>query len=75
MAILKRVWRAWRAFGTWMADAVGRAVMFVLYFTVVAPFGLAVRLFGDPLQMKARAPRWQARESEPSSLADAGRSF
>jgi hypothetical protein len=75
MPVLRPLWNAWRAFGRWMADAVGRAVMFVLYFTVVAPFGLAVRLFSDPLQMKPHDPHWQARAAESPTLADSGQAF
>lgn len=75
MKILRLVWDKWRAFGHWMADVVGRVVMLVLYFTLVAPFGLGVRLFSDPLKMRALAPHWQARIDEAPSLADAGRTF
>ena len=75
MILWKRFWSAWRAFGKWMGDAVGRIVMFILYFTIVAPFGLGVRLFSDPLKMRAVEPHWQPRTEEPPSLTDAGRTF
>ena len=75
MTLLKRLWRAWRAFGKRMGDAVGRIVMFILYFTIVAPFGLGVRLFSDPLKMRAVEPQWQPRIEETSSLTNAGRTF
>ena len=75
MDLLRRIWNAWRAFGRLMADAVGRVAMFVLYFTLVAPFGLAVRLFSDPLQLKQNAPRWDPRETEHPTLQSSSRTF
>ena len=75
MKVLRLVWEKWRAFGKWMGDAVGRIVMFVLYFTIVAPFGLGVRLFSDPLKMRAVEPHWQSRTAEAPNLPDAGRTF
>jgi len=75
MEILKRIWKAWRALGHFMADVVGRVVMLVLYFTVVAPFGLAVRFFSDPLHMKGGAPAWEKREAEAATLESSNRAF
>ena len=75
MDILKRIWQAWQAFGRFMGDVVGRVVMLVLYFTVVAPFGLAVRFFSDPLHMKGETPAWEKRELEAATLASANRTF
>ena len=75
MDILKRIWKAWQAFGHFMADVVGRVVMLVLYFTVVAPFGLAVRFLSDPLLMKRVAPAWEKRETEAVTLENSNRTF
>jgi hypothetical protein len=58
-----------------MADVVGRAVMVVMYFTVVAPFGLAVRFLSDPLQMKGKEPAWNPREAEPTTLENSARTY
>ncbi len=75
MNILKRIWKVWRAFGQFMADAVGRVVMLAFYFTLAAPFGLGVRLFSDPLKLKPAAPRWEVRETEMPTLDNAKRAF
>ena len=75
MDILKRIWKTWRALGRFMADVVGRVVMFVMYFTVVAPFGLAVRFFSDPLHMKGSPPAWEKREAEAATLESSNRTF
>src|SRR5436190_4829287 len=73
MPRVQQVWRLWRAFGRFMGDMVGRAVMTVFYFTIALPFGLAVRFIADPLQLKPGAPRWTPHEQEPDTLDDARR--
>ncbi len=76
MDILKRIWKVWRAFGQFMADVVGRVVMLAFYFTLAAPFGLAMRLFSDPLKLKtAEPPRWEPRDTETPTLDNAKRAF
>ncbi len=75
MNILKRIWKVWRAFGQFMADVVGRVVMLAFYFTLAAPFGLAMRLFSDPLKLKPAAPHWEPRATETPTLDNAKRAF
>jgi hypothetical protein len=75
MNILKQLWKVWRGFGRATGDLVGRAAMTLFYFTLTAPFGLGVRLFSDPLQLKPHAPRWEPRESKPSTLDEARNTF
>lgn len=76
MKTLHMIWNKWRAFGQWMADMVGRLVMLVFFFTLAAPFGIGVRLFSDPLQLRRTTPAWEPREaSTESALDEARRSF
>ena len=76
MHILRQVWEAWRAFGRFMGDLVGRVVMTVFYFTLALPFGLAVRLLSDPLRLKPEPPRWNPRApGQSATLDDARRMF
>lgn len=62
------IWRGWKAFGRFMGDLVGRVFLMLFYLTVALPFGLGVRLFGDPLDIKGKkAPAWIARTTpEPT---------
>ena len=43
MALLKQLWKKWRAFGQVMGDFVARIFMTVFYFTIAIPFGIGVR--------------------------------
>jgi hypothetical protein len=75
MNVLKQLWKKWQAFGKVIGNLVGRVVMTVFYFTIAAPFGLALRLFSDPLKMKPAKPQWELRETEQPTLEDARRAF
>jgi len=47
------------------------AVLF--YFTIMLPFGLGARMFGDLLQLKDRQPSWRDRAPLGDTLEEAGR--
>jgi hypothetical protein len=75
MVFLRRFWEAWKRFGHFMGDLVGRVVLTLFYFTIFVPFGLGTRLFGDPLAIKeaAKTPQWLKRETKDLTLEDARR--
>ena len=76
MPLLRRLWGRWKAWGRFLGNLVARVVLSLFYFTVLVPYGLGVRWFGDPLQIKTRPnPMWQSRTPQDSNLADAGRQF
>jgi hypothetical protein len=75
MQVAKSVWRKWQSFGRAVGNAVGRVVMTLLYFTIVLPFGLGVRFFGDPLRLKKHKPHWLDRQSHDQTLEDARRLY
>lgn len=47
-----------------MGDTIGKILLTGLYFTLVVPFGLGVRIFGNPLNTKAKHNKvaWKARK-------------
>jgi hypothetical protein len=53
MSALKALWRIWKATAFRIGLIQSRILLTVLYWVVVAPFALAVRLFSDPLQIRA----------------------
>lgn len=72
--MLKKFWEGWKKFGQWMGDALARIVLTVFYFTIFLPFGLGVRLFGDPLMIKTRpAALWLPRKTHDRAMEDARR--
>ena len=57
------LWQAWKRFARRMGNYQSRLLMALLYFTLLLPFGLGVRLLSDPLQIKRRsASNWQAKQ-------------
>ena len=64
------IWAAWKKFGKFMGDLVGRVFLMLFYVTVALPFGLGVTLFGDPLKVKDKTQpvHWVERESPASTL-------
>ncbi len=54
----KRVWAGWSRLMHTIGNFQARVLLSLLYAIVVLPFGLAVRLFADPLRMKHRPSHW-----------------
>jgi hypothetical protein len=74
---LSRVWRQWKKIGQAIGDFIARLVLSLFYFTIFVPFGLGVRFFGDPLNMKkaGSASWWLERKTRDLSLDDARRQW
>lgn len=74
MEFLKKVWAVWKRFGQLIGDFVARIVLTVFYFTIFMPFGIGVRLLGDPLNIDASLPtNWLKRGKSDSTLEGARR--
>lgn len=61
----RRAWEAWSVFALEMGNVQGRLLMGFFYFFIVTPFGLASRLFSDPLHLQERPADSGWREKEP----------
>lgn len=76
MNALRKVWQVWKRFGQFMGDLIGRLVLTIFYFTLFVPFGLGVRLFGDPLALHQRGPgKWLERTTHDPNLEDSRRLY
>ena len=76
METLRKIWQAWKRFGRFMGDQIGRVVLTVFYFTLFVPFALGVRFFGDPLAMRASSRiKWVERTTHDLTLEDSRRLF
>jgi hypothetical protein len=73
----RRAWAGWKRFSRRMGSFQSRMLLSWLYFLLVAPFGLAVRLFADPLRIKKRraASHWVERPAVRPDLDAAGKQF
>ena len=74
---LSRIWSAWKAFGKFMGDIIGRVFLMIFYLTVALPFGIGVRLFGDPLDIKnkMKGASWIERKGHEPSIETSGNQF
>ena len=76
METLRKVWEAWKRFGQFMGDVIGRVVLTVFYFTLFMPFALGVRLFADPLAIRStHRAKWLERRTHDLTLDDSRRLF
>ena len=71
--VLRKTWQTWKRIGQFIGDLIGRAVLTVFYFTIFAPFGLGMRLWGDPLAIRPKHARWLERTTPELTLDDARR--
>ena len=79
-AALRRVWEGWKVFGHYLGDFQARLLLTFFYFTVLLPYGLVIRAFGDPLHIRLASRRrlqsaWATRRSEETDLARARQAF
>jgi hypothetical protein len=74
MGILRKLWAGWKRFGQFMGDFIGRLVLTIFYFTIFLPFGIAMRLWADRLDIKQRVrPGWHERKTQDLTLEDSRR--
>jgi len=73
----KLVWLHWLHFSSRLGNYQSRALLTFLYFSVVLPFGLALRLFGDPLGTRKTPPVsvWHAWTMSSKTIDEARRQF
>ena len=76
METLRKVWEAWKRFGQFMGDMIGRLFLTVFYFTLFVPFALGVRFFGDPMAMRQSGRvKWVERKTNDLTLEGSRRLF
>ena len=74
--VLRRLWQGWKRIAHKIGDFQARVLLTIFYFVIVAPFGLAVRAFADPLSLRPTTPRgWRARTTATATLEQARRQF
>ncbi len=70
----RRAWKRWLRIAAIIGDFQARVVLSVFYFVIVLPFGLVVRLFADPLNIKgSRQSAWTDFADRARTLEEASR--
>jgi hypothetical protein len=65
---LKRLSEAWKALARKLGNFQVRVLLTIIYGILLLPFGLCVRLLGDPLRIKKPPTRWVDRAEEPFDI-------
>lgn len=75
--MIKKIWAKWKTIAQAIADVQARILLTLVYFIFVAPFGLLVRLFSDPLVLKHNPQRsmWFPKHNPEQTLEGARRQF
>jgi hypothetical protein len=74
---MRKLWK--RFVGWWMpiAEVIGnfmnRLILSIFYFVIVLPFGVGVRLFSDPLELRPRRETVWVKFSDRSQTTEDGR--
>ena len=76
-SFVKIVWKRWQQFGQLIGDLFARIVLTILFFTVLLPFGIGIRLFGDPLKLKSdnQGTYWMEYSADAPNLLRSRRQF
>jgi hypothetical protein len=74
--LLKRVWAEWIDLSRYIGDFQAKLILTIVYFTLFVPFGVGLRLLGDPLgQRRHRHTAWVGRSTPDSDLAGLRRQY
>lgn len=67
MQTLKNFWEGWKKIAHKIGTFQSKVLLTVFYCVILAPFGMAVRLFQDPLHLKkplSENSHWKLRKEE-----------
>jgi len=65
---LKRLWEGWKKIAQKIGNFQARVLLTVFYGVLVLPFGLAARMFSDPLRIKKKPTEWLQHPNEAYDL-------
>ena len=73
---LRATWERWKKIARAVGVVQTRILMVIFYFIFVLPFGLMLRMSGDPLRLRAHeGSNWSPHRDEKASLESARRQF
>jgi len=65
---LKRLWEGWKKIAHIIGNFQARVLLTIFYAVLVLPFGVAARLFSDPLRIKKRPTEWLDHPNEATDM-------
>jgi hypothetical protein len=73
--MLRRIWEGWKRIAHHIGNFQARVLLTLFYVVLVLPFGLAVRLFADPLRISRPSEKWLDRNADATDVAAARRQW
>ena len=75
--LLRVAWQGWKRIAEKIGHFQAKVLFSLLYFIVVAPFALGVKLFSDPLRIKKKSGEtwWREHPRQTLTLEEARRQF
>ena len=67
-SLYQRAWQAWKDLAHKIGNFQARVILSIFYAVLVLPFGLAARLFSDPLRIKKKPEQWLDHPAEAYDL-------
>jgi hypothetical protein len=67
-SLYKRAWQGWKDLAHKIGNFQARVILSIFYAVLVLPFGLAARLFSDPLRIKKKPEQWLDHPNEAYDL-------
>lgn len=74
---MRNLWESWKEISEYIGDFQARLLLTIFYFTVAVPFGMLVRLFGDPLKIRKQpeGSAWLKRPTGDLELEETQRQY
>ncbi|HVU14611.1 MAG TPA: hypothetical protein VHD90_25220 [Phototrophicaceae bacterium] len=66
-------WDRFKIIVSIVGDIQGRVILTAFYFTILVPFGLGARFFGDSLRIRSAPEQWLNRAPVENGLEEAKR--
>jgi hypothetical protein len=73
--MLRRLWEEWKRISRAIGNFQARVLLTLFYVVLIAPLGLAVRLFADPLRIRRPSEKWLDRDPDGTDLVAARRQW
>lgn len=75
--VLATLWARWKIIAHVIGNFQARVLLSILYFVLIPPFGLLVRMLMDPLELRRhhRETLWRALPPRGTDLSEARRQF
>ncbi len=71
----RAAWHRWKRLAEKIGHFQAKLLFGLLYFLIVTPFALGVKLFSDPLGLKQASPSWRNVSRQTLTLEDARKQF